>query len=258
LPDNERGRNRMSYLDKIDKDNLPEHVAIIMDGNGRWAKQKSRPRIYGHRHGVESVREVIEAVGDLNIPYLTLYAFSTENWSRPPIEVSALMALLVDTLRKEINSLNENNIKLNAIGDIDQLPRRSRRALLEGVEATSKNTKFNLILALNYSGRVDIENAAKKMASDCLKGTLDPNNITSETISNYLSTAPYPDPELLIRTSGELRVSNFLLWEIAYAELYFTEVLWPDFKKENFYEAICAYQSRERRFGKTSDQLVKT
>lgn len=247
----------MSLFNLIDKSKVPKHVAIIMDGNGRWAKRKGKPRIFGHKNGVQSVREVIEAAGDLNIEFLTLYAFSTENWQRPITEVNALMRLLVETLRKEIRSMNENNIRLLAIGNIDELPERSKNALLEGVEATKNNTKFNLVLALNYSGRWDLVEAVKKISADVSSGKLEKGKISRETIDRYLSTSQIPHPELLIRTSGEIRVSNFLLWEIAYAELVFTPVLWPEFRKEEFFKCILEYQNRERRFGKTGDQLIK-
>jgi undecaprenyl diphosphate synthase len=242
---------------KVDKNKLPEHVAVIMDGNGRWAKTHGKPRIFGHKNGVKSVREVSEAAAELGIKYLTLYAFSTENWSRPALEISALMGLLVETIRKEVSTLNKNNIKLEAIGEISMLPAKSYKALLEGIENTKNNTGLTLILALNYSSRSEITNAMKKLAHEVKEGRLDPEAINEHTISANLNTANYPDPELLIRTSGEQRISNYLLWQIAYSELYFTEVFWPDFRKVDFYEALINFQNRERRFGKISEQLSK-
>ena len=240
---------------KIDKNKLPQHVAVIMDGNGRWAKMHGKPRIFGHKNGVKSVREVSEAAAELGIKYLTLYAFSTENWSRPALEISALMGLLVETIRNEVSTLNKNNIKLESIGDISKLPAKSYKALLEGIENTKNNTGLTLILALNYSSRSELTSAVKKMANEVKEGRLDPEEINEHTINANLDTANYPDPELLIRTSGEQRISNYLLWQIAYCELYFTEVFWPDFRKVNFYEALIDFQNRERRFGKISEQL---
>lgn len=242
---------------KIDKNKLPQHVAVIMDGNGRWAKMHGKPRIFGHKNGVKSVREVSEAAAELGIKYLTLYAFSTENWSRPALEISALMGLLVETIRNEVSTLNKNNIKLESIGDISKLPAKSYKALLEGIENTKNNTGLTLILALNYSSRSELTSAVKKMANEVKEGRLDPEEINEHTINANLDTANYPDPELLIRTSGEQRISNYLLWQIAYCELYFTEVFWPDFRKVNFYEALIDFQNRERRFGKISEQLSK-
>ncbi len=243
------------YLEKIDKTNIPQHIAVIMDGNGRWAKAHSMPRIFGHKNGVKSVREISEAAAEVGVRYLTLYAFSTENWSRPKLEVSALMGLLVETIRAEVSTLNKNNIRLLSIGDISKLPKKSNKALLEGVERTKDNTGLTLILALNYSSRWEITSAMKNIAKQCVDGELNVENIDEKLISRNLETASFPDPELLIRTSGEQRISNFLLWQIAYSELYFTEVFWPDFRKHHLFEAIVSYQSRERRFGKTSDQL---
>lgn len=245
------------YLDKIDKQRLPEHVAVIMDGNGRWAKAHGKPRVFGHKNGVKSVREISEAAAELQIGYLTLYAFSTENWSRPALEVAALMGLLVETIRNEVSTLNKNNIRLKAIGDLSKLPQKSQNALLEGIEKTSKNTGLTLILALNYSSRWEITSTIKKIAEASKEGRIDPKTIDESYISSQLATAEYPDPELLIRTSGEQRISNYLLWQIAYSELYFTDVFWPDFRKVHLYKALVNYQSRERRFGKTSEQ-VKT
>ncbi|MCZ2100556.1 MAG: isoprenyl transferase [Chitinophagales bacterium] len=242
----------------INPDNLPQHIAIIMDGNGRWAKLQGKPRVFGHKHGVTAVREVTEAAAELGIKYLTLYAFSTENWSRPSIEVNALMSLLVETVRKELATLNKNNIRLMAIGDLSKLPDKTRESLYEGIENTRNNTRMTLVLALNYSARWEIVEAAKKIADASIRKEIDPNVLEAQDFSNYLSTRDIPDPELLIRTSGEQRISNFLLWQIAYSELFFTPVLWPDFRKEHFLAAITDYQSRERRFGKTSEQILKT
>lgn len=244
-------------ISKIDKNKLPEHVAVIMDGNGRWAKAHGKPRVFGHRNGVKSVREVSEAAAELGIKYLTLYAFSTENWSRPALEISALMGLLVETIRNEVSTLNKNNIKLEAIGDISKLPAKSYKALLEGIEKTKKNTGLTLILALNYSSRWEITSAMQRLAYEVKEGRLSPEEINEHTIQANLNTANYPDPELLIRTSGEQRISNYLLWQIAYSELYFTDVFWPDFRKAHFYEAIIDFQNRERRFGKISEQLTE-
>ncbi|MBK9733592.1 MAG: isoprenyl transferase [Saprospiraceae bacterium] len=244
--------------DKIDLNKLPSHVAIIMDGNGRWAKTKGKPRVFGHKSGVTSVREVTEVAAELGIQYLTLYAFSTENWSRPTLEVSALMTLLVETVKRELSSLNKNNIKLQAIGDLSKLPEKTRKTLLEGIAQTNENTRMTLILALNYSSRWEIVEASKKIAQQVIKGNLLIENINEEVFSDNLTTKDIPDPELMIRTSGEHRISNYLLWQAAYSELYFTSVLWPDFRKDHFYEAILDFQGRERRFGKTSEQLGLT
>ena len=246
----------MDWKNKIDQDRLPEHVAIIMDGNGRWAKEKGKPRVFGHRNGVKSVREVTEAAAELGVKYLTLYAFSTENWGRPKLEVSALMRLLVETVYQETNTLMENNIRLQAVGEINKLPKATYQALLEGIENTKNNDRMTLVLALNYSGRWDIAKATRNLADQVQQGLINPEDISPEMISENLSTAGMPDPELLIRTSGEARISNFLLWELAYAELYFTPVFWPDFRKPDFYQAIVDYQQRERRFGKISEQIA--
>ena len=243
-------------MQKIDDTRLPQHVAVIMDGNGRWAKRNGRPRVFGHKNGVTSVREISEAAAELGINYLTLYAFSTENWSRPKTEVTALMGLLVETIRKEISTLHENDIRLQAIGDLDQLPARTHKALLEGIESTAGNKRMTLTLALNYSARWEITNATKNIAAKVQQGLLDPAAIDDNCLTAHLCTNYMPDPELLIRTSGEQRISNYLLWQIAYTELYFTDVLWPDFRKQHLYEAILDFQQRERRFGKTSEQLV--
>jgi undecaprenyl diphosphate synthase len=244
-----------SLKDQIDKSNLPVHIAVIMDGNGRWAQEKGEDRLYGHFHGVTSVREMVKGCAELGVPYLTLYAFSTENWDRPEDEVSGLMELLVSTIKKEAEDLHKNNVRLHVIGDMEMLPPSAQQELNEALELTEKNTGLNLIMALSYSGRWDLANAAKKIAEEVKKGTLLPDEIDTETIKKNLSTHHFPDPELMIRTSGEYRISNFLLYELAYAELYFTKTLWPDFGKENLYEAILDYQNRERRFGKTSDQV---
>lgn len=227
-----------------------------MDGNGRWAKQQGKPRVFGHRNGVKAVRNTAEAAAELGIQWLTLYAFSKENWRRPKKEVGALMGLLVDTLGKEVKTLNENNIRLQAIGDLDLMPDRNRKALIRGMEDTRANTGMTLILALNYSARWEIAEAAKKLTKQALLGEISPEDITEDRMAEALTTTGVPDPSLLIRTSGEKRISNFLLWQIAYAELYFIETLWPDFSKEDFYQAIVEYQSRERRFGKISEQLT--
>ena len=246
----------MDLKSQINTDKLPRHIAIIMDGNGRWAKQHGKARVFGHRNGVKAVRETTECAAELGIKYLTLYAFSTENWSRPKIEVNALMSLLVDTLHKEINTLNENNIKLKAIGDLSQLPKKTYRALLQGIENTKNNTRMTLVLALNYSAKWEILEATKQLALKIKNNQLDPKDLDEELFSDSLSTKEIPDPELLIRTSGEYRLSNFLLWQAAYAELYFTPIFWPDFRKHHLYEAILDFQRRERRFGKISEQLV--
>jgi len=240
---------------KIDLQQLPRHIAIIMDGNGRWAKEKGQDRLFGHFHGVESVRNIVEGCAELGIQYLTLYAFSTENWDRPAYEVTGLMELLVDTIRKEVETLNKNNIRLHVIGDMDMLPGYASEEMNEAKEITRNNTGLNLIMALSYSSRWEMMNAVKQIAEEVKAGILDPGSISQEKLSHYLCTSAYPDPELMIRTSGEYRISNFLLYQLAYAELYFTDVRWPDFRKENLYEAIVNFQNRERRFGKTSDQL---
>ncbi|MFC2111111.1 isoprenyl transferase [Bacteroidota bacterium] len=245
----------MSLKDKIKIDNLPSHIAIIMDGNGRWAKQRGKERLFGHENGVTAVREVSESAAELGIKYLTLYAFSAENWNRPKYEVKALMRLLVKTINKETKTLNDNNIRLLAIGDLDSLPKDCYGQLNESIRATEKNTRMTLILALSYSARWEMVNAVKTIAEKVKNNEIDINKINDNTISSALTTSSIPDPELLIRTSGEYRISNFLLWQIAYSELYFPSKLWPDYRKEDLYEAILVYQSRERRFGKTSEQL---
>lgn len=245
----------MSLKNKIDFSKLPRHIAIIMDGNGRWAEEKGENRLFGHLHGVESVRNIVEGAAELKIEYLTLYAFSTENWDRPQQEVTGLMEILVDTIRNEVPTLNKNNIKLHVIGDINMLPQNARNALQEALEETSHNTGLNLIMALSYSSRWELVNAVKNIAEDVKANKLLPGEITQDTLQQYLTTSAFPDPELMIRTSGEYRISNFLLYQLAYAELYFTNTRWPDFRKENLYEAILDFQARERRFGKTSNQV---
>lgn len=227
-----------------------------MDGNGRWAKQHGQPRVFGHRNGVRAVREITEAAAELGVEYMTLYAFSTENWGRPKPEVNALMGLLVDTVHREMKTLHENNIRLQAIGQLEQLPPKTHKALLTGIEKTRNNTRMTLVLALNYSGKWDLTQAMRKLAHEVAQGRLDPEAIAQDTLAGALSTAGMPDPELLIRTSGEERISNFLLWQLAYAEMYFTPVLWPDFDRNQLYEAIIDYQNRERRFGKISEQIA--
>jgi undecaprenyl diphosphate synthase len=242
-------------LDKIDKQHLPRHIAIIMDGNGRWAKEQGQDRLFGHIHGVESVRNIVEGCAELGIEYLTLYAFSTENWERPEDEVVGLMELLVNTIRDEAETLHKNNIKLHVIGDMGMLPDYARNELNEALEITKDNTGLNLIMALSYSGRWELMNAVKNIAHEVKKGKLEVEDIDQDTLQQYLCTSGFPDPELMIRTSGEYRISNFLLYQLAYAELYFTNVRWPDFRKENLYEAILDFQNRERRFGKISEQV---
>jgi len=242
--------------DQINLNKLPKHIAIIMDGNGRWAKEKGKFRIFGHQNGVKAVREVSEGCAELGVEYLTLYAFSTENWSRPKIEVNALMTLLVKTIKSETQTLMKNGIKLDAIGDRSTLPSECLKELDEAINATKDNTRMTLILALSYSAKRDIVNATRTIAQKALNGEIAIEDVNEELIDRTLTTHKYPHPELMIRTSGELRISNFLLWEIAYSELYFTTVLWPDYRKEHLYEAILEYQSRERRFGKTSEQLA--
>ena len=239
----------------IDKERLPQHIAIIMDGNGRWAQEKGQDRLYGHYHGVESVRNIVEGCAELGIHYLTLYAFSTENWDRPQQEVEGLMALLVDTIRKEVPTLYKNNIRLHVIGDMNMLPKFAQDELQEALEMTSQNTGLNLVMALSYSSRWELVNAVKNIGLDVQSGKIDPTIINHETLEKYLTTSQFPDPELMIRTSGEYRISNFLLYQLAYAELYFTNTRWPDFRKENLYEAIIDFQARERRFGKTGQQI---
>ena len=243
------------FKDQINQENLPKHVAVIMDGNGRWAKKLGKARIFGHRNGVKAVRETTEAAAELGIEHLTLYAFSTENWNRPKLEVNALMMLLVETLKKEIETLNKNNIKLHAIGDLTKLPKKTYKALMDGMENTKNNTRMTLHLALNYSSRWEILEATKKIALLVQAGKIDPNHIDEEEYDKHLATAGIPDPELLIRTSGERRLSNYLLYQLAYTELYFTDNYWPEFRKDDFYKALVDFQMRERRFVMTGDQV---
>lgn len=245
----------MVQKEEINRKKLPRHVAVIMDGNGRWAQQKGKRRVYGHKQGAISVREVTEAAAELGIRYLTLYAFSTENWSRPKEEINALLSLLVSTFNSETQKLIENNVRLLAIGDFNRMPSNVCEKLFETIDKTSKNKGLTLILALSYSARWEILNAVKEVARDVMSGKTKIENINLSLFSDYLSTKGIPDPELVIRTSGEYRISNFLLWQIAYSELYFTQKLWPDFRKEDFYAALLDYQSRERRFGKISKQV---
>lgn len=245
----------MSIRETIDGSRLPRHIAIIMDGNGRWAKQHGKLRTFGHKHGVTAVRDTVEGAAELGIKYLTLYAFSTENWNRPRLEVDTLMQLLVTTIGKETKTLMENNIRLAIIGDIDNLPARVSRNLKQAIAATANNTRMTLVLALSYSSRWEITHAVKQIAAKVKNGVLDPAKITEATIEQHLCTAGFDEPELLIRTSGEHRLSNYLLWQIAYAELYFTPTLWPDFRRENLFEAIVDFQKRERRFGLVSEQI---
>ncbi|MEN8185892.1 MAG: isoprenyl transferase [Bacteroidota bacterium] len=247
----------MSLKQKIDKDKLPHHVAVIMDGNGRWAKKQGFKRVLGHKRGVEAVRQTIEAATEIGIEAVTLYAFSTENWNRPKYEVDTLMSLLVSSLKKEISTFQKNNVKLQTIGVINKLPKKAQQELNEAIEKTKNNSKLTLTLALNYGAREEIINVTQNISKKIVNNELKIEEIDQKIINSHLYTFNLPDVDLLIRTSGELRISNFLLWQIAYAELYFTEVLWPDFNKEEFYKAIINYQRRERRFGKTSEQIEK-
>lgn len=241
--------------EKINLETLPRHIAIIMDGNGRWAVERGKQRLYGHLNAIDSVRTVTEAAAKIGVKYLTLYAFSTENWDRPKDEVQGLMALLVKTIHGEVPTLNKNNIRLQMIGDFDMLPKDAQDEWAVALDQTSSNTGLILVVALSYSGRWDIQNAVKKIAADVEANKLTPSDINDDLIADYLSTKDFPDPELMIRTSGEYRISNFLLYQLAYSELYFTDTLWPDFGADDLYKAIIDYQSRERRFGKTSDQV---
>ncbi|MBS1627943.1 MAG: isoprenyl transferase [Bacteroidetes bacterium] len=249
----------MSFLEQqINKNRLPKHIAIIMDGNGRWAEGQGHDRLYGHFHGVESVRNIVEGCAELGIQYLTLYAFSTENWDRPESEVTGLMSLLVDTIHKEVPVLNKNNIRLHVIGNRAMLPPQVDKVLQEALEMTHTNTGLNLIMALSYSSRWELITAVKNIALDVKSGKINPAEINQNTLQQYLTTSNFPDPELMIRTSGEHRISNFLLYQLAYAELYFTNTLWPEFRKNHLYEAIIDYQNRERRFGKTGKQVKES
>jgi undecaprenyl diphosphate synthase len=239
----------------IDQNNIPKHIAIIMDGNGRWAKQKGAMRIFGHRNAIQAVREAIEGSGELGVEYLTLFSFSTENWSRPKEEVEALMDLLVQTIVAETGLMMKKNVRLNAIGDLESLPKSTYDKLVEVMKQTSANTGLTVNLALSYSGQWELTKAAQRIAQKVSEGKLSPGEITQQTLADHLDTAGIPDPELMIRTSGEYRISNFLLWQLAYSELYFSDVLWPDFRKEHLFAAIEDYQKRERRFGKTGEQV---
>ena len=245
----------MTLKEQIDISRLPKHVAVIMDGNGRWARKKGLMRVFGHQNGVKAVRETVEAAAEIGISYLTLYAFSTENWSRPKSEVDALMELLITTLSKELSTLMDNDIRLKTIGDFNALPKKCQSDLQSVMEQTAENSRMTLVLALSYSARWECVEAFRNLARDVSSGLVQPDDIDEQVISSYMTTRDYPDPELLIRTSGEQRISNFLLWQIAYTELYFTDVLWPDFRKNDFYKALLDFQRRERRFGKTSDQI---
>lgn len=245
----------MSIINQLNKDNIPQHVAIIMDGNGRWAKQKGQERLFGHAMGVESVRRALKAATQSGVKYLTLYAFSTENWNRPKDEIEGLMTLLVETITKEVAELDKNNVIVKTIGDIEHLPNNCGLELQKATAKTQKNTGTTLILALNYSGRTEIVSVIKQIANKIKNNQISINDINEQLIDHNLYTSNIPDPELVIRTSGELRISNFLLWQIAYSELYFTNILWPDFKEEDFYKAIYDYQNRERRFGMISEQI---
>jgi undecaprenyl diphosphate synthase len=247
----------MSLKKKIDTLKLPVHVAIIMDGNGRWARQRGKDRVFGHQQGVNAVREVIECATELKLKYLTLYAFSTENWGRPDDEISALMGIMVQSLNNETDTMIKNNIRLKAIGDVNRLAGDVRKKLFETIDLTSGGDGLTFVMALSYSSRWEILNAARQLAADAKNGLIEPGSIDEADFEKYLTTYGIPDPELMIRTSGELRVSNFLLWQLAYTELYFTELLWPDFGKEEFYKAILDFQKRERRFGKTSEQVLE-
>lgn len=246
----------MSNKNEISKERMPRHIAIVMDGNGRWAKQRGLKRMFGHKQGVETVHRITEAAAELGVEYLTLYTFSTENWNRPKEEVDALMSLLVDTIAKETPTLMKNNVRLLTIGDTERLPEQTRRKFEQCIAETSANTGLNLVIALSYSSRWEIIEAVRKAAIAARNGEIDPSDINEQWVSQQMTTADIPDPDLLIRTSGELRISNFLLWQLAYAELYFTDCLWPDFDEEEFYRAIINYQHRERRFGKTSEQVA--
>lgn len=246
----------MSLIEKIDKNRLPWHVAIIMDGNGRWAKAKGKDRSFGHQEGVVSVRKIMDAVTQLGLKYLTLYTFSTENWNRPEEEVQALMSLLVSAIHRETPDMMKKNVRLTAIGDLSRLREDAYNTLQECIDTTSANTGTTLVLALSYSSRWEITRAARQLAQEVLEQKINPNDITEAMVSDHLTTKNIPDPDLLIRTGGEKRISNFLLWQLSYAEFFFTDVFWPDFREEELYEAILYYQQRERRFGKTSEQLI--
>ncbi|MCH5715444.1 isoprenyl transferase [Niabella hibiscisoli] len=247
-----------TLINQIDREKLPRHIAIIMDGNGRWAQEQGEDRLFGHYHGVESVRDIVEGCAEIGIQFLTLYAFSTENWDRPEYEVVGLMELLVSTIRKEVETLHKNNIRLHVIGDMSMLPAYAQQELNEALEITAGNSGLNLVMALSYSGRWELLNAVKSIANEVKNNRLQLEAINQDTLQKYLCTSDFPDPELMIRTSGEYRISNFLLYQLAYAELYFTNVRWPEFRKNNLFEAIMDYQGRERRFGKTSKQIEES
>ena len=246
---------QMSIPENINQSKIPKHIAIIMDGNGRWAKQREKPRIFGHRNAIKSVRETVEGCAEIGVKYLTLYAFSTENWKRPKLEVRALMELLVHSIHGEVKTLNKNDIRLQVIGNIESLPPSTKKELDIAIEKTSKNKRMTLVLALSYSSKWEILQAVNKIAQETKEGILK-EQVSAEDFSNYLTTANIPDPELMIRTSGEHRISNFLMWQLAYAELYFTDTLWPDFRKPDLHNAILDYQNRERRFGLTAEQIT--
>ena len=248
----------MAEFNEVNKENIPKHVAIIMDGNGRWATQKGKLRVFGHRNGVKAVQSTIEGAAKIGIQYITLYAFSTENWNRPKYEVNALMELLVDTIQKEINTLNKNKIRLQAIGDLNTLPKKAKEKLQNAINETAQNDHMTLILALSYSSKWEIINAVKEISDKVKSGEISTDQINEGLMDKSLSTTGIPDPELMIRTSGEHRISNFLLWQLAYAELYFTPKLWPDFREKDLYEALLSFQKRERRFGKTSEQITES
>lgn len=241
-------------LSKIDRNRLPSHIAIIMDGNGRWAKSKGKNRVFGHKNGVKSVRQVVEASREVGVKYLTLYTFSTENWKRPKTEINALFDLLVLTIKEQLNDLHKNNVRVNIIGEVNNVPKTIMKEINKAIELTKNNDGLDLIMAFSYSSRWDIANAIKKIVTD--SNNIEFDKIDENFLKSYLSTSNYPDPDLLIRTSGEFRISNFLLWELAYTELFFSEKYWPEFSKEDFYGAIIDYQQRERRFGKVSEQLI--
>tara|TARA_B110000967_G_C18858489_1_gene548569 strand:+ start:352 stop:1098 length:747 start_codon:yes stop_codon:yes gene_type:complete len=246
-----------NLLKNINLDKIPKHIAVVMDGNGRWAKKHGYLRAIGHKSGVKAVREIVQACDDIGVKYLTLYTFSTENWNRPKLEVNALMELMIDSLTKELEGFQKNNVRILTIGDLNELPSRCKKKFTDVVRKTEKNTGLNLVFALSYSSRKEIISAVKSIAENVLNNTLGLDDITSELIDQHLYTAAIPDPDLLIRTSGEKRISNFLLWQVAYSELHFTPVLWPDFKKDDLFTAVIDYQQRERRFGKTSEQIKK-
>ncbi|MFL2581674.1 MAG: isoprenyl transferase [Flavobacteriales bacterium] len=248
----------MAEFNEVNKENIPKHVAIIMDGNGRWATQKGKLRVFGHRNGVKAVQSTIEGAAKIGIQYITLYAFSTENWNRPKFEVNALMELLVDTIQKEINTLNKNKIRLQAIGDLKSLPKKAKEKLENAINETAQNDHMTLILALSYSSKWEIINAVREISDKVKSGEISTDQINEGLMDKSLSTTGIPDPELMIRTSGEHRISNFLLWQLAYAELYFTPKLWPDFREKDLYEALLSFQKRERRFGKTSEQITES